>query len=1574
MAFDFDTFRKENPKYDDLPDDRLIKYLHGKFYSDIPFKDFSRLIEYEDPNAPGDIKRGFTVAFEQIPQLAHGVEAAAGAVIENRFGEGGVGTAIKQHGLEGYKEWGDKIAEDSKESDSIRYSWEKAKQGDIGALADWVQYGLGYAGGQVVQMLATSVVGGYAGKVGIQTVAKAAVEKMVAKEAATIAAKQGAATLTADIIRDQAVKNVALKLSSIGATAAVGTTAVNQETGEILGDALSEAEKQGKKLTGDELARGFGTGLMAGGVELIGDMIALGALKGKGIGKGLVKVGSTMLSEGMTEGTQTAIEEVGKGNEEWFKPVSEETQNQMIESSALGAVGGGGVGMIGAIMAPKKPDDDTVPPEVPPPPPGNNNPPPPPSNTNQKPPVNVMTAGSVDEAIANANAELNNVQPEPIDLNGSAGQTEINVPGPQGLRHAYDQFIEDSAARHGIPADLLRQVALKESGMRQFDDNGKPLTPGTSNAVGVMQIIPRWHPEFDPERLANDPAYNIDAGAKFLRQLSDQNEGDVRKILERYYGSKNTAENQAYADSIINNAGKTPNEGIKQESTQTQPSQSTTGIPEVQGDLADNLSQFQPTHELSDGTRVRHVEGNTYVDETGSEIVDDYAEKLLTDTAKQKKAEIDAAAHQAALSPQNDLSEPTEAQKEAGNYKKGHVNFQGLDLSIENPKGSERSGVDRDGKKWSITMNNHYGYIKKSTGADGDHVDVFLGDNPESPKAFVVNQVDPKTGEFDEHKVMLGFDTMEEARAAYQSNYAKGWKGAKSLTEIPVSELQARINSGEIQKPIHNGTTKAGDVVANAENKAADFDQENKTQEFNQGKQNDFVSQYQGDTLKAEVFKNSSKEGYFNVVVSDTESGQTFPQVKIYPNKEWADFEAQKAAGLIKPDVEYTGNKNQTKTATTSEEDNYRNMSLDDFNQKHPKPYSVKKGSILTFDLENMSDEDIRKKFSWGELRIFSKVAGGRTSGSKAVLLESIRKQLNNRKRMRDMAEERLRKMNVDELKALVKELGGSGFGSKDSLIKEALAWYPNELKKSQRMIGSLNHAKEIVKEILAGKTDISDQNVHDYHEQILENINKKDHPELWERAIKSMADARFVPPFNAMPHVIKGLREQASKQENEKDSEMLIDLANEIERKLEHTEANYAKSKEERNNDKSENKTEKAGQLQETGQAVEPEPKGPTEAELKAERDEIFANNKLFTQDKVEAARERLKKKLGTLNSGIDPELLVDGMMLAGAYIEGGIRTYAKYSDRMVRDLGEAVRPYLASFYEAARRFPGLDTEGMTSTEDVDAWEKENKALTEKALKDTDVKGDGQVKVEKSKPKPKGMATLTQDWGVEEINGYDSERDDGKGGAVKTAFLKESKKYLEQVATILGDNGFMVPVNQRGKVQRPVSVNESGVATSGDVYMKMQKGGVEVKVSIGETSVRSLTSHPQRVAILLNIGPNGANQWLNTDMRAGDLAADIIDKHKRHNEITAQREKAKEAAKSKEEQVQNATNNEKRNPLKGKTLEERFKEIPQSFVHSTSIEVDVDGKLEAMRASEMIEHTDEMIKNYQDLLDCLGG
>lgn len=139
---------------------------------------------------------------------------------------------------------------------------------------------------------------------------------------------------------------------------------------------------------------------------------------------------------------------------------------------------------------------------------------------------------------------------------------------------------------------------------------------------------------------------------------------------------------------------------------------------------------------------------------------------------------------------------PTEGQKAAGNYKKGHVKIDGYDVTIENPAGSERSGVDENGKPWSVKMNNSYGYIRGTEGKDGDHIDVFLSGNMQgwNGTVYVIDQVKPD-GTFDEHKVMYGFNSEKDARDAYLANYSEGWKGLGNITAVSREEFKQWVDS-----------------------------------------------------------------------------------------------------------------------------------------------------------------------------------------------------------------------------------------------------------------------------------------------------------------------------------------------------------------------------------------------------------------------------------------------------------------------------------------------------------------------------------------------------------------------------------------------------------------------------------------------------------------------------------------------------------------------------------------------------------------------------------------------------------
>ena len=176
-----------------------------------------------------------------------------------------------------------------------------------------------------------------------------------------------------------------------------------------------------------------------------------------------------------------------------------------------------------------------------------------------------------------------------------------------------------------------------------------------------------------------------------------------------------------------------------------------------------------PTTSADKGTTLQEDQ-QTSDKENTKKVADSEGENTL-------KAKIEAASADV-------NTEPTEAQKEAGNYKKGHVQVGTFDITIEQPEGSIRRGTDADGKKWEIKMHNTYGYFRGTEGVDGDHIDVFLSndiDGWNGRKVFVVDQYNPD-GTFDEHKVMLGFNDMDEAKSDYLANYEKGWENGRRIT------------------------------------------------------------------------------------------------------------------------------------------------------------------------------------------------------------------------------------------------------------------------------------------------------------------------------------------------------------------------------------------------------------------------------------------------------------------------------------------------------------------------------------------------------------------------------------------------------------------------------------------------------------------------------------------------------------------------------------------------------------------------------------------------------------------------
>ena len=211
-----------------------------------------------------------------------------------------------------------------------------------------------------------------------------------------------------------------------------------------------------------------------------------------------------------------------------------------------------------------------------------------------------------------------------------------------------------------------------------------------------------------------------------------------------------------------------------------------------------------PTTSADKGTTLP-ADQQTSDKESSKKVADSEGENTL-------KAKIEAASADV-------NTEPTEAQKEAGNYKKGHVQVGTFDITIEQPEGSIRRGTDADGKKWESKMHNTYGYFRGTEGVDGDHIDVFLSndiDGWNGRKVFVVDQYNPD-GTFDEHKVMLGFNDMDEAKSDYLANYEKGWENGRriDISSTNIEDFEKWIDSSHRKtKPFSEYSSVNKETVA----------------------------------------------------------------------------------------------------------------------------------------------------------------------------------------------------------------------------------------------------------------------------------------------------------------------------------------------------------------------------------------------------------------------------------------------------------------------------------------------------------------------------------------------------------------------------------------------------------------------------------------------------------------------------------------------------------------------------------------------------------------------------------------
>ena len=193
------------------------------------------------------------------------------------------------------------------------------------------------------------------------------------------------------------------------------------------------------------------------------------------------------------------------------------------------------------------------------------------------------------------------------------------------------------------------------------------------------------------------------------------------------------------------------------------------------------------------------IEGNGY----------DFAVYRVAKTARSKTAQSNAKVVEIPNTFRPVVLEEPKATREEFPFE-GFIDFQGLRIDVENAKGSSRSGEGPEGP-WSIHMFAHYGGIRGTEGTDGDKLDVYVGDNHDSSLVVVIHQHNPWDGAYDEDKVVLGCESVEEAIGLYKKQYDRpGFFKEKEFTVMPIGAFWRWVNDERNQGKRVKMARKAG--------------------------------------------------------------------------------------------------------------------------------------------------------------------------------------------------------------------------------------------------------------------------------------------------------------------------------------------------------------------------------------------------------------------------------------------------------------------------------------------------------------------------------------------------------------------------------------------------------------------------------------------------------------------------------------------------------------------------------------------------------------------------------------------
>lgn len=647
---------------------------------------------------------------------------------------------------------------------------------------------------------------------------------------------------------------------------------------------------------------------------------------------------------------------------------------------------------------------------------------------------------------------------------------------------------------------------------------------------------------------------------------------------------------------------------------------------------------------------------------------------------------------------------PTEKQKEAGNYKKGHVQVGTFNITIENPKGSVRSGIDTEGNKWETTMQNTYGYIRGTEGVDGDHIDVFLSDDIDGwngRKVFVVDQYN-EDGTFDEHKVMLGFNEADDAEAAYFANYDRNWakKHKTMLTGVNLEEFKKWIESSHRKtkafseyksvKTIEGQSSGTqGNRLSEVKSRIEELHKEqeaahNRSDIFEEARIiseiNDLFTEQrklEQDVSSEEATAPTDAPYTITPVQYITKRGKVLDMQLVEFQSELRK-EVQKHVSMFAKEMKGWWDREKHGFMMRSEEDAKRLVEYAVDAQGQPP--------ISMLDIQAVNDGDVLftkpKAPAKDEKQDYTPVWQYSVSVDKETGYTTLTR---------------------DDVSGPI-PIGDAGFRQTTNSPEEMLGILRNPQNGMQEVLDAVGvplenkiKTRELDRkakdEIHDKRTDFVVDKEMDNRYSVRTLMKMID---VEKQAVMDLGEKRGGDVYHE-GNIIFLTKDSADKFANEART-LISDM----------------RSKQQQGN--SQKKTEASG-------------------------------NRLVTDERYAELRERMRKKLlGQMNIGIDPEILAIGTEMAVYHLEKGSRKFAEYAKAMIVDLGDSIRPYLKAFYNGARDLPevsenGLNTD-MTSYDEVQKFDVANfdksgidaLATAETVTKEAEVAGEVEVALERIK------------------------------------------------------------------------------------------------------------------------------------------------------------------------------------------------------------------------------------------------